>query len=76
MSRFSLTELSRGSGAVVEAAFKGPVDITDRGKRKFVLVTAEMFDRLTEANRRVRHVDDLTDEGSAFYITALSDDPA
>lgn len=47
MASFSLTDLGNRSGEVVEAAFRGPVDITKRGKRKFVLLTAEQFDRLT-----------------------------
>src|SRR5258708_38300227 len=33
-------------GEIVEAAFRGPVEITRRGKRKFVLLTAEEHDRL------------------------------
>ena len=41
MANFSLTDLSNRSGEVVEAAFRGPVEITRRGKRKFVLLTAE-----------------------------------
>ena len=49
MASFSLTDLGNRSGEVVEAAFQGPVDITKRGKRKFVLLTADQFDRLTAA---------------------------
>ncbi len=41
MAHFSLTDLSNRSGEVVEAAFRGPVEITRRGKRKFMLLTAE-----------------------------------
>jgi prevent-host-death family protein len=37
----TLTDLSTRSGDVVEATFRGPVEITRRGKRKFVLLTAE-----------------------------------
>lgn len=47
MTTFTLTDLGNRSGEVVEAAFNGPVEITKRGKRKFVLLTAEQFDRLT-----------------------------
>ncbi|MEO9340341.1 type II toxin-antitoxin system Phd/YefM family antitoxin [Mesorhizobium sp. SB112] len=59
MASFSLTDLGNRSGEVVEAAFRGPVDITKRGKRKFVLLTAEQFDRLTEAAQRAHRVEDL-----------------
>ena len=55
MRSFSLTDLSNRSGEVVEAAYSGPVDITRRGKRKFVLMTADQYDRLRKAGdpRRV-----------------------
>jgi prevent-host-death family protein len=46
---FSLTDLSNRSGEVVEAALRGPVEITRRGKRKFILLRAEDYDRLVEA---------------------------
>jgi antitoxin Phd len=41
MAGFPLTDLSNRPGDVVEAAFRGPVEITQHGKRKFVLLTAE-----------------------------------
>ena len=60
MASFSLTDLGNRSGEVVEAAFSGPVDITKRGKRKFVLLTAEQFDRLTASTtQRALRVEDL-----------------
>ncbi|GAA0241430.1 hypothetical protein LNAOJCKE_4933 [Methylorubrum aminovorans] len=60
MASFTLTDLGNRSGEVVEAAFGGPVDITKRGKRKFVLLTAEQFDRLAGASRQRAHrVEDL-----------------
>ena len=49
MAHFSLSDLSNRSGEVVEAAFRGPVEITRRGKRKFMLLTAEDYDRLVSA---------------------------
>lgn len=59
MAHFSLTDLSNRSGEVVEAAFRGPVEITRQGKRKFILVTAEDYDRLVSAanTRRAIHAD-------------------
>jgi antitoxin Phd len=51
---FSLTDLSNRSGEVVEAAFRGPVEITRRGKRKFMLLTAEDYDRLVKAANATR----------------------
>jgi antitoxin Phd len=74
MAHFSLTDLSNRSGEVVEAAFRGPVDITRRGKRKFVLLTAEDYDRLASAAdvRRAIHADDASDEVAAMMLAALT----
>ncbi len=52
MVSFTLTDLGNRSGEVVEAVFRGPVEITKRGKRKLVLLTAEEFDRLAGRDRR------------------------
>jgi len=75
MAHFSLTDLSNRSGEVVEAAFRGPVEITRRGKRKFVLLTAEEYDRLVSAadSRRVFHADDAPEEVAAMMLAALED---
>ena len=71
----SLTDLSNRSGEVVEAAFRGPVEITRRGKRKFVLLTAEEYDRLVSAadTRRAFHADDAPEEVAAMMLAALED---
>jgi antitoxin Phd len=76
MSQFSLTDLSNRSGEVVEAAFRGPVEITRRGKRRFVLLTAEDYDRLVGAadTRRAFHADEAPDDVVAVMLTALADD--
>jgi antitoxin Phd len=75
MASYSLTELGNKSGEVAEAAFLGPVNITSRGKRKFVLLTAADFDRIAAqaSKRRAVHVDDLTGDQAAAYIAGLSD---
>lgn len=74
MADFSLTDLSNRSGEVVEAAFKGPVHITRRGKRKFVLLTAEDYDRLVGAAdiRRAFHADDAPEQIAAMMLAALT----
>jgi antitoxin Phd len=73
VAHFSLTDLSNRSGEVVEAAFRGPVDITRRGKRKFVLLTAEDYDRLVSAadTRSAFHADDTPEEIAAMMLEAL-----
>jgi len=76
VANFSLTDLSNKSGEVVEAAFRGPVDITQRGKRKFVLLTAEEYDRLvrTADTRRAFHADDVPEDVAAMMLKALTND--
>ena len=76
MAHFSLTDLSNRSGEVVEAAFRGPVEITSRGKRKFILLTADDYDRLVSAadTRRAFHADDAPEEIAALMLAALSKD--
>jgi antitoxin Phd len=75
-AHFSLTDLSNRSGEVVEAACRGPVEITRRGKRKFVLLTAEDYDRLVSAadRRRAFHADEAPDEVAAMMLAALEDE--
>jgi prevent-host-death family protein len=74
--RFSLTDLNNKSSEVVEAAFKGPVEITRHGKRKFVLLTADDYDRLARAadQRRAFHADDAPKDVAAMMLAALERD--
>lgn len=74
MTRFTMTEVGNKSGEVMEAAFRGPVEVTSRGKRKFIIMTAEDFDRLAGSTRRAVHVDDLSDDEASQMIEALSED--
>jgi antitoxin Phd len=73
MREFSLTQLNRSSGEVVEAAFRGPIALTDRGKRKFVIIAAEDYDRLVEAGARAFHIDDMTETELEFFSRGLVD---
>jgi len=76
VAQFSLTDLTNRSGEVVEAAFRGPVEITRRGKRKFILLTAQDYDRLLNAadTRRAFHADDAPKGVAAMMLTALTKD--
>jgi prevent-host-death family protein len=74
MKTFSLTELNNKSGEVIEAAFRGPVDITSRGKRKFVLMTADDFDRLREHGaQRAYRTDRLSGEERELFLAGLDE---
>jgi len=76
VAHFSLTDLSNRSGEVVEAARRGPVEITRRGKRRFMLLTAEEYDRLVSAAdvRRAFHADDACKGVAAKMLAALTKD--
>jgi antitoxin Phd len=73
MPSFTLTELGNKSGEIVEAAFRGPVEITSRGKRKFVLLTADKFDKLKSGanTQRAYHVDDLSAAERDNFLAGL-----
>jgi antitoxin Phd len=70
--KYTLTDLGNKSGEVVEAAYGGPVDITSRGKRKFVLMTADLYDRLAgRTTQKAYSVDDLTEEEREYFLEGL-----
>jgi antitoxin Phd len=73
MVRFSLTDLRNKPSEVVEAALKGPVEITRHGKRKGVLLAADHYDRLTHAAdaRRAFHANDVPEDVAAMMLSAL-----
>ncbi len=74
MTTFSLTDLGNRSGEVVEAAFRGPVEITSRGKRKFVLLTADDYDRLKGAGtQRAWRSDRLSASQKATFLEGLDE---
>jgi antitoxin Phd len=74
MKTYSLTDLSNKSGEIAEAAAREPVEITSRGKRKFVLMPVEHYDELSKPRmqRRVVNLLDLSEEDANFYIAAYS----
>ena len=73
MKTFSLTDLAHRSGEVAQAAHRAPVDITNRGKRTFVLIAADQFDALISkaSARRAVHAGDLTAQEAEAYQQAL-----
>lgn len=73
MRSFSLTDLSNKSGEVIEAAYFGPVEITRRGKRKFILMAATEYDQLRSAGdpRRVFAAGESPAEIAAPFASEL-----
>lgn len=74
MSRYTLTELNNRSGEVVEAAHSGPVEITSRGKRKFVIMTAADYDRLAGLSaQRVHNIAAMTQQERDAFILSMDE---
>lgn len=48
MREYSATELANNTGDVLTAAAQEPVAITRHGKPRFVVMTRETYDRMTE----------------------------
>ena len=72
MASYTLTELNNRSGEVVEAAHSGPVEITSRGKRKFVIMTAAQYDRMAgRSAQRSHHLGAMTDKDRADFAAAM-----
>ena len=72
MQTFTLTELANKCGEVAEAAYRGPVAITRRGRRKLVLIAADHYEQLAGGSRRRSvHVQDLSTDEAADYMEAL-----
>jgi prevent-host-death family protein len=46
MKSFSLSELNRAPGQIVDAALAAPVELTKHGKPKLVVMPYEVYERL------------------------------
>ncbi len=53
ITTLSSREFNQDTGRAKRAAKKGPVVITDRGRRSHVLLTAEEYDRITGAEKSI-----------------------
>jgi antitoxin Phd len=72
MKTYTLTDLGNKSGEIVEAAYDGPVDITSRGRRKFVLMSAELYDRLMRHNtQKVYSIYSVSEEEREYFLEGL-----
>ena len=75
MKQFSSTELANRTGDVLAAAAEAPVVIARHGKPRFVMLSAEQYERLRrrEETRRAFHVSELTDAEAEQLIRDLQD---
>jgi len=65
MVRISSVELQRKIGYVQDLALVEPVTITNNGRDRLVMMSAEEYHRLKRRDRRVMTLDDFTDEDIA-----------
>jgi prevent-host-death family protein len=75
MKQFSSTELANATGDVLAAAAQAPVLIARHGKPRFVMLSAEQYERLVTPGdtRRAFHVSNLTDAEADKLIAQLQD---
>ena len=74
MLQFSATDLGNKTGDVLAAAAQAPVVITRHGKRRFVMLTTESFERYRElADPRIaRRIADIPPEEGAELAVELT----
>jgi antitoxin Phd len=46
MDSFPITKLNRAASEVLDVAHRRPVELTERGKRKYVLMAADHYDTM------------------------------
>jgi prevent-host-death family protein len=70
---YTTSDLSRRTGDVIAAAYKGPVTLTQRSKARFVLITVELFDELVAKAdpRRVGKTREMPEELAAEFSSAV-----
>ena len=61
MRSFPSTAITRKSGEILEQADRSPVSITRYNRRRYVVMSAEHYDRMTHQNPRSVHTLDNVD---------------
>ncbi|MEP3427976.1 MAG: type II toxin-antitoxin system Phd/YefM family antitoxin [Hyphomicrobiales bacterium] len=73
MRAFSSTELANKTGDVLAVAAQEPVAIQRHGKSRFVMLSAEAFERLQQKTdtRKAVHLSELSDTDAVDLLSAL-----
>lgn len=71
MKTFSLSELNRHPGEIVDAALAAPVSLTKNGKRKLVMMDAQTYERM--AVTRAYTIKDAPEEVYRELMEGLDD---
>jgi prevent-host-death family protein len=71
MKSFSLSELNRHSGEIVDAALAAPVGLTKHGKRKLVMMDAVTYEILKHG--KAFRIEDAPDVINDLVLEALDE---
>jgi prevent-host-death family protein len=73
MESFTVTKLNKTPSEVLDAAHRRPVELTERGKRKYVLMAADHYDKMvkTADPRRAYSIHDLPPDIEDMLVTAI-----
>ena len=74
---FSVGDLMRRTGDVLEDAGRAPVTITKRSKPKYILMSVERYDQImNHSPQRAYRIEELPDDLRSTLINALEHDLA
>ena len=62
MTSVTITQLQRHIGEIQDLVLKEPVCITRNGREKYILLSAEEYQRLKRRDRQVLGVEDLSED--------------
>ncbi len=62
MNSVTITQLQRHIGNIQDLAAKEPVSITRNGREKYILLSAEEYQRLKRRDRQVLGIEDLSED--------------
>jgi hypothetical protein len=71
MKSFSLSELNRAPGQIVDAALAAPVELTKHGKRKLVMLDAVTYEILKHG--KAFRIEDAPDVINDLVLEALDE---
>ena len=72
MDSFTVTKLNKMPSQVLDAAYRRPVELTEHGRRKYVVMAADHYDRMVRIDpRKAYYLPDAPDEVRAEILVAL-----
>ena len=74
MNSFSVTKLNKSPSEVLNAAYRQPVELTQHGKRKYVIMASDHYDQFVNSDpRRAYFLPDAPEDVKAEILAALED---